>query len=273
MKLFSAILVTLAAVASLEASELGNILSPLASVPTDHAAASFRSSPAASQPAAPAVVTSVGDFTLSEDRVLDGLQRELTASMSLRGELKLAFVEPWKPLEIKNGKDWRLVVDGVPKSGLSQKFPVRFSIEVAGKKIGTWQQQLKAQLIEPVWVSTRRLERGEAINSAVAALKEVDVLNTNKELLTADSDLNFYEVSQSVPADQILSRSDVALRRLVRRGKVVDVLVNQGAMNITMKAIALADGGAGETIGVRNIDSKKDFQAKVVGSNTVQVKF
>jgi flagella basal body P-ring formation protein FlgA len=40
-----------------------------------------------------------------------------------------------------------------------------------------------------------------------------------------------------------------------------------------MKAMALADGGVGETIIVRNIDSKKDFQAQVVGSNTVQVKF
>ncbi len=273
MKFLSAILVPLAAVASLEATELGNILSPLASLPADPATAAFRNAPAASESSAPAVVTSVGDFTLSEDRVLEELQRELTASMSLRGELKLAFVEPWKPVEIKNGKDWKLVVDGVPKSGLSQRFPVRFSVEVAGKKFGTWQQQVKAQLIEPVWVSTRRLDRGEAINSAVAALKEVDVLSTNKEPLTVDSDLGFYEIAQSVPADQILTRSDVALRRLVRRGKVVDVVVNQGALNISMKAIALSDGGAGETIGVRNIDSKKDFQAQVVGSNTVQVKF
>lgn len=273
MKFLSAILVPFAAVASLEATELGNILSPLASLPADPAAAAFRSAPVASESPAPAVVTSVGDFTLSENQLLEELQAELTTSMSLRGELKLAFVEPWKPLEIRNGKDWKIVVDGVPKSGLSKKFPVRFSVEVAGKKIGTWQEQVKAQLIEPVWVSTCRLERGEAINSAVAALKEIDVLNSNKELLTADSNLHIFEVAQSIPADQVLTRSDVALRRLVRRGKVVDVLVNQGALNITMKALALADGGAGETIGVRNIDSKKDFQAQVVGSNTVQVKF
>jgi flagella basal body P-ring formation protein FlgA len=270
MKLLTAFFVPLAAVASLEAAELGNILSPLASLPANSAQPSLHH---AAESASPAVVTSVGDFKLGEDLVLTQLERELTASMTLRGDLKLAFVEPWTPVDIKNGKDWKLVVDGVPKSGLSQKFTVRFSVEVAGKKVGTWQPLVKAQLIEPVWVSTRRLERGESINSAVAALKEMDVLNTSKELLTADSDLNFFEVAQSVPADQILSRSDVALRRLVRRGKLVDVLVNQGALNITMKAMALADGGVGETIGVRNIDSKKDFQAQVVGSNTVQVKF
>jgi flagella basal body P-ring formation protein FlgA len=91
--------------------------------------------------------------------------------------------------------------------------------------------------------------------------------------LTADENLDFYEIAQSVPADQILSRSDITPRRIVRRGKLVDVLVNEGGINITMKAMALADGGVGETIGIRNVDSKKDFQARVVGSNTVQVKF
>jgi len=270
MKLFSAILVPLAAVASLEATELGNILSPLASLPASPAQPSVQSAP---EPAAPAVVTSVGGTKLGEAQVLDALQRELTVSLGLRGELKLSFLEPWAPVEIKNGKEWNLLVDGVPKNGLSANFPVRFSVEVAGKKIGVWQLRVKAQLIEPVWVSIRRLERGESINSAVAALKEVDVLNANKEVLTSDEKLDFFEIAHPITADQILTRSDITPRRIVRRGKVVDVVVNEAGINITMKAMALADGGVGETIGVRNIDSKKDFQAKVVGSNTVQVKF
>lgn len=270
MKLLSAILVPLAAVASLEATELGNILSPLASLPAKAANPLLHS---ASEPAAPTVVTSVGGYQLGEAQVLDALQRELTVSLGLRGDLKLQFVEPWTPVEIKNDKDWSIVVDGIPKTGLTANFPVRFSLDVAGKKIGIWQMHVKAQMIEPVWVSTRRLERGESINPAVAALKEVDVLNANKEVLTANDKLDYYEVAHSVAADQVISRADITPRHIVRRGKVVDVVVNDGGINISMKAMALADGGVGETIGVRNMDSKKDFQAQVVGSNTVQVKF
>ncbi|MFM8983075.1 MAG: flagellar basal body P-ring formation chaperone FlgA [Spartobacteria bacterium] len=270
MKLLSAILIPLAAVASLEATELGNILSPLASLPANTANPLLHS---ASEPAAPTVVTSVGGYQLGEAQVLDALQRELTVSLGLRGDLKLQFVEPWTPVEIKNDKDWSIVVDGIPKTGLTANFPVRFSLDVAGKKIGIWQMHVKAQMIEPVWVSTRRLERGESINPAVAALKEVDVLNANKEVLTANDKLDYYEVAHSVAADQVISRADITPRHIVRRGKVVDVVVNDGGINITMKAMALADGGVGETIGVRNMDSKKDFQAQVVGSNTVQVKF
>jgi flagella basal body P-ring formation protein FlgA len=40
-----------------------------------------------------------------------------------------------------------------------------------------------------------------------------------------------------------------------------------------MKGISLGNGGAGEMVSVRNIDSRKEFSAKVINVNTVQVKF
>ena len=165
MKLLPAILISFAAAVPLRASEMGDILTPLAYAPSNTAAGAFQNQPA--QPAAPAVVTSVGDFQLGEGPVLEALQRELTASLSLRGDLKLTFVEPWTPIEIKHGREWKLIVDGVPKSGLSATSMIRFSIEAGGKKLGTWQPQVRAQLLEPVWVATRRLERGESLGQAV----------------------------------------------------------------------------------------------------------
>jgi flagella basal body P-ring formation protein FlgA len=271
MNRLTAIFIPIAAATSLHAAELRDILTPLASLPANVGSSSL--STTASQQDAPAVVTSRGDYTLGDAQILDALQSELTARLTLRGELKLSFVEPWNPIEIKNGKDWSLVVDGIPKSGISANFPARFTVMAGGKKVGVWELPVKAKLIEPVWISTRRLERGESINSGGAALLDSDVLSTNKELLKADEKLDYFEIAQAVPANQILSRSDITPRQIVRRGKVVDVIVKEGGINISMKAMALADGGVGQTIGVRNIDSKKDFQAQVVGSNTVQVKF
>ena len=62
-------------------------------------------------------------------------------------------------------------------------------------------------------------------------------------------------------------------KTIPRKNQLVDVLVSDGALNITMKGLALGTAGAGEMVSVRNPDSRKDFQAKVVGINTVQVKF
>ncbi|MFM8364412.1 MAG: flagellar basal body P-ring formation chaperone FlgA [Verrucomicrobiota bacterium] len=273
MKLLTAILVPCAAVASIQASEMGDILTPLAYAPTNSPAAAFSDHPAPAQTAPPAVVTSVGDVQVGADAVLEELRLELTARLSLRGNLKVSFVKPWQPVEVRNGHEWKLVLEGVPKEGLSSTSPIRFSLEAGGKKLGTWQTEIRAELFEPVWVATRRLDRGEPINSSVAALKDFDVLAGKRDLLTSQTDLGFYETAQTISADQPITRRDVSLRRLVRRGREVDVMVNQGALNISMKGIALNDGGAGELVTVRNKDSKKDFQAQVVGDNAVQVKF
>jgi flagella basal body P-ring formation protein FlgA len=273
MKLLTAILVPFAAVASIRASDMGNILTPLAYAPANSPAAAFSEQPAPAKSAPPAVVTSVGDVQVGSDAVLEELRMELTARLGLTGDLKISFVQPWQPVEVRNGRKWKVVLEGVPKNGLSATCPIQFSIEADGKKLGTWKTEIRAQLFEPVWVATRRLDRGESINSSVAALKEVDVLSGTRDLLNSSIDLGFYEIAQTVLADQPITRKDVALRRLVRRGREVDVVVNQGALNISMKGIALNDGGVGETVAVRNKDSKKDFQAQVVGDNTVQVKF
>jgi flagella basal body P-ring formation protein FlgA len=80
-------------------------------------------------------------------------------------------------------------------------------------------------------------------------------------------------MAQTVSQERPLSWRDIALRPLVRKGQLVDVVVAEGGMNISMKGISLGNGGAGEMVSVRNLDSRKEFSAKVINLNTVQVKF
>jgi flagella basal body P-ring formation protein FlgA len=265
------IFLSFAAAVGLQASDLDNILTPLAYVPANSAAAGFQKAQAA--PEAPAVVTSVGDFKIGERDLLTALQRELTAQMGVRGDLKIKFAEPWQPLEVKNGREWKVVVDALPKNGLGANTSIRFQIEAGGKKIGEWDKVLRAQLWNPVWVAARRLDRGEMLNPSVAVLKNMDTLTINQELLPVDADLSIYEIAQPVAADLPITARDLGLRPLVRKGRPVDVVVSEGSMSISMKGIALADAGAGQMVGVRNPDSRKDFQAQVISANTVQVKF
>jgi flagella basal body P-ring formation protein FlgA len=269
MKLLSAILFPLAAVANLLAADMGSITSPLAYAPSNPVAVSFDKS----QSSAPSVVTSVGDVTLTEREVLVALQRELIARYSLEGDLKLSLSTPWVPLEIRNGRDWNLVLDQAPQGGLSATSDVRFHIESAGKKVGEWKATLRASLFRPVWIASRRLDRGEQPDSSAFVLKNVDTLGDNLSYVAADTDLSVYVMANSVAQDRPLTSRDVSLRPLVRKNQLVDVIVSEGSLNITMKGLALGTGGAGEVVSIRNVDSRKDFQAKVIGTNTVQVKF
>lgn len=269
MKFFSAIFLPIAMASSLLGAELGSITAPLAHAPLNPVSATFQND----QSLAPAVVTSVGAVTVGEREVLDALQRELTARYSLEGDLKLSLSQAWKPLEIRNGRDWRLLIDQAPQGGLSSRPQVRFHIEAGGKEIGSWQENLRASLWRPVWVATRRLDRGATPDASSCALKNIDTLAENLSFVPADTDLSIYEMAQAVGQDRPLTSRDLSLRPLVRKNQLVDVLVSDGALNITMKGLALGTAGAGEMVSIRNPDSRKDFQAKVIGINTVQVKF
>lgn len=269
MNRISAFLLPVAAAASLQAADLGGITAPLANAPVNPVAATFQKS----EPAAPAVVTSLGMVMIGEREIVDALQRELTARYSLEGDLKLSLSQDWKPLELRNGRDWKLVIDQAPLGGLSSRSQVRFHIESGGNQVGSWQEILRASIWRPVWVATRRLDRGATPDASSCGLKNIDTLAENLSYVPADTDLSIYEMAQGVGQDRPLTSRDLSLRPLVRKNQLVDVIVSEGSLNITMKGLALGTAGAGEMVGIRNPDSRKDFQAKVVGINTVQVKF
>lgn len=242
----------------------------MAYAPAQSPAASFADSH--SVPQTPAVVTANGQSSIVEREVIAALQRELVARYSIEGDLKLSFLQPWKPLPISNAQDWKLVVDLAPNGGLTSTSQVRFHIESGGKTVGDWLLSVRAQIWRPIWFSTRRLDR-EKSRTQLFVPKNFDILSEKLSFVPADTDLSVYEMAQTVSQERPLSWRDISLRPLVKKGQLVNVVVAEGALNISMKGISLGNGGAGEMVSVRNMDSRKEFSAKVININTVQVKF
>lgn len=270
MKSLPAYLLAMSLLASVHAVDLGDITTPLAYAPANPLAKAFEGQQSGS---APAVVTSLGTVLIGSDQVLDALKREIAVRCGVEGELHLSFAQPWKEVEIRSDKDWSVKLVEMPNGYLAPSMEVVFQLEAAGQSVGTWKETLNAKLYRPVWMTQRRLDRGERLDSGVCALKNIDVLSQNLPYVPADADLSIYEMAQTLGQERPLTEQDIKLRPLVHKGDFVNVVVNQGALNISMKAIALNTGGAGEMVGVRNKDSRKDFQAQVIGPNTVQVHF
>ena len=70
-----------------------------------------------------------------------------------------------------------------------------------------------------------------------------------------------------------LTCKDIALAPMVRKGAVVEVVAGDGNLSISMKGLAMGTGGMGDSITIRNLDTRKDFQARVVNRNSVRVAF
>jgi flagella basal body P-ring formation protein FlgA len=131
---------------------------------------------------------------------------------------------------------------------------------------------LRAQLSREVWATRAPSEREAAFDASQLDTRRADVLRERDTIAITESCAD-YTFNRAVPAGRILTWRDVSRRALVRRGQVIEVSAVDGTLSITMKALAMENGAAGETVKVRNLDSKKEFNALVVADSRAQIRF
>jgi len=209
---------------------------------------------------------------VTESELLDRLEKELTKQFNIDGELRLNFGRPWQPIRMASD-DWQVSFPELPIGGLSKSFLVRVQISAVERVWFDQQMVVQAQLWKPALVATRRLERGQPLDRAAAEVQTLDVLRERAALIPATTKIEDQEVLQTVTEGRPLTCKDVAAAPLVRKGAVVEVVAGDGTMSITMKGLALGTGGMGDAITIRNMDTRKDFQARVVNRNSVRVTF
>jgi flagella basal body P-ring formation protein FlgA len=90
-------------------------------------------------------------------------------------------------------------------------------------------------------------------------------------IASIDTDSTALEIAENLPAGTPLTVRSVRLRPVIRRGKVAEAIVQDGALMISVKVEVLEDGVPGQTIRVRNIKSKREFRGKVENEETVLV--
>lgn len=210
--------------------------------------------------------------SVTENELLGRLEKELIAKFNVDGELRLTFARGWQPIRIA-ADDWQMTLPELPIGGLSKSFLARVRISAGDRVWFDQQVVLEAQLFKPVLVATRRLERGQPLDATAAEIQTVDVLRERAALIPATTKLEEQEILQTVVEGRPLTVKDIGMAPLVRKGAVIEVVAGDGKMSISMKGLAMGTGGMGDAITVRNMDTRKDFQARVVNRNSVRVTF
>lgn len=207
---------------------------------------------------------------LDKDGMLKLLTKALHEAWEAEGELVLATPLDWKPIPLPEG-DYSVRLLAWPRSGPSSQFTVHFSVVAGGESAGDWRMPVHAELFREVWVAMRRIDRGESLGGGAVEVRTVDTLRERKILVSADADLVHHQAVQPLQEGHPLGERDVALRPVVMRGQVVDVIFREGSIFITMKARVMENGGVGEIVSVRNLISRRDITAEVIDENTVHV--
>lgn len=214
-------------------------------------------------------VTRVVDENILRPLLQEKLQDE---SVKTRGELELRFTKAWNNLIVSDDALTLKILD-IPSSGVSPMFICRFELFAGEESAGIFQQPLQAKIWKEVYVARSNITRGQSLRDADLVLERRDILTTRDYVANAPLDDPFIEFRENVMAGTPLNSRMLRLRAVVKRGKLVDAMLQDESLSISVKAEALEDGVPGQPIRLRNIKSKKEFRGKVQDEQTVLVMF
>jgi flagella basal body P-ring formation protein FlgA len=206
----------------------------------------------------------------THDELILSLTRALAAHFNFEGDLQLELIRPWTP-PTRVASRWELTVLEFP-SVPSSSMMVRCRVVADDNSAAEATFVVRAQLWRDAWVTKLPLANGATFDPSSLDTRRVDLLRERDALPAAVGDRS-YVFARAVTAGRLLTWRDIMRRPLVKKGDLVEVAAIEGTLVVTMKALAMENGAQGDTVTVRNPESRKDFAAMVIDENRVQVRF
>lgn len=127
-----------------------------------------------------------------------------------------------------------------------------------------------ARTIETYPTLTRAISRGDIIHETDIAF--IEAANAHAGIYIRDAeDLIGKEARRPLRAQSPLRASDVKAPVLIKKGALVTLLYDIEGLRLSHQGIALSDGGAGDVIALRNVQSDRVLKAIVDGENIARV--
>ncbi|HDS15801.1 MAG TPA: flagellar basal body P-ring formation protein FlgA [Proteobacteria bacterium] len=143
----------------------------------------------------------------------------------------------------------------------------------AGAKNGSRRRWLKIGIKgkEPVLLAGRNLVRGEPVQSSDFESRLIDCQDIKMEAVNNLPGGMFYQLAVGLRTGEPLLARQLRPFILIKRGELVQVVLEDGGVRIRTKGVAMKNGTLQEVIPVKNPASLKLYQARVVGSGEVTV--
>lgn len=134
----------------------------------------------------------------------------------------------------------------------------------------TWKVFIPAEIkrFQEVWITTRHLANSDTITQADVKRQKIDVNHLRRVPIHSLSQIVKTSPKQNLPSGSIIFEDSVCL---VCQGEKVLVEAKNELLSISIEGISLADAGLGEKVQVRNPESKRIFEATVVGKNQLTI--
>ncbi len=130
-----------------------------------------------------------------------------------------------------------------------------------------------APALYKVLVSKELLKRGTLITPDMFSTAEMPAAGMENQIISDTKLVKNMQLVRDLTPNTPLRSYDVKTAVLVKRGQEVQVTAGEGqGFSITMRAEALQDGGLGEQIRLKNVDSGRSLSGVITGPNAVKVR-
>jgi len=187
-----------------------------------------------------------------------------------KGELELSLTQPWSAPVVPDEPLTMKILE-VPTTGVAPAFIVRFELRTGSETLGAWQASVKAQVWRDVWIARSTLQRGVPVAEADIFRDRRDVINIRKPLAGFAAGNEGWEIAEFVAANAPLLAEQIRPKVVIHRGQVAEAQLDDGALSIRMKVVALEDGAPGQYIRLRNPVSQRNLNGTVLDGQTVAI--
>jgi flagella basal body P-ring formation protein FlgA len=149
----------------------------------------------------------------------------------------------------------------------------RTSVEVSCNGAKSWNILVTVYIKKylNIIIAKHSLPAGTLVTKKDISLKKEDVSRVRGDYFTNITQLNNMVLRRSVKRGKILSSSLLKPKQLVNRGDEILILAQTSNLTIKVKGKALMNGILGQRIRVKNLNSKRVFQATVISNGLVKV--
>lgn len=209
---------------------------------------------------------------LEQKELLELLTKELQPPANSDAELQLQLARDWKPVMVPVDH-YELKVTDRPSSGLSPTMIVRFQVVSDDELVGNFLVSLRAQLYRDVWVARTAVRRMATMAEADLVRERRDVINVRQAVWEGAALDPSLQIAEYVPPGGVLYARAVRQRPVVRRGDVVQGVVSDGPLSVSVRVEALEDGAPDDIIRARNPRTKKEVRGKVINEEVIVLTF
>ncbi len=151
------------------------------------------------------------------------------------------------------------------------RFPMRVELYRDGEMTERGSVSLDVRRYADLLVPKQNIRRHEMLVPDMFERKRFDVTSYTEDMLTDFTQLDGCRAAQNLPAGRMIPGRRIEKTPDVEYGAPITIIGKSRLFEIRAKGTALQNGVTGETVKVKNDDSKKILTGTVTGPGTVEI--